>query len=147
MHVDQEPQKDRDNPVNQFPKLDSRAGRNSDPLFHYFFTTPDNSGRRDLWQESQQSAKSASPPRPRRCGGRVFRDPKPVQCHRVLGRAASHGQHRPCSSRASISLSVVVRACNRTAALHGSRFAPACAALLSVTAVALAKLLGTRALV
>ena len=38
----------------------------------------------------------------------------------------------------------IVRACNRTAALHGSRFAPVCSALLSVTAVALAKLLLTR---
>ena len=24
----------------------------SEPLFHYFFTTRDNSGRRDLWHES-----------------------------------------------------------------------------------------------
>ena len=73
-----------------------------------------------------------------------FHDPKPGPCHRVLGRAASHGQHLPCSSRASTTLSAIVRACNRTAALHGSRFAPACSALLSVTAVALAKLLLTR---
>ena len=31
--------------------------RYSDPLFHYFFTIRGNSGRRDLWQESPQSAK------------------------------------------------------------------------------------------